>query len=333
MSVKIGDNRLEYGLMLAPMAGFTDRALRVLAARCGCEWSVTEMVSAKATVFGDRKTAQLARILPDEGKVAVQIFGSEPDIMARAAEILSRGCGDGYAAPSAIDINMGCPVNKIFSNGEGSALMRDPGVIHRIVKATASSTDLPVTVKIRAGVDSGSINAVECALAAEDAGATLVCVHGRTRVEMYSGSVNKEVIKNVKSALHIPVIANGDIVDGASALEMLRATGADGIAIGRGAVGNPYIFREIIAALGGEEYTPPTLRERAECALEQLRIASLDKGERIAVPEARKQIALYLKGFRGAARIRAEINAACSYSEVEKIIIAALNEGELDENS
>ena len=333
MSAKIGDNRLEYGLMLAPMAGFTDRAMRVLASRCGCEWAVTEMVSAKATVYGDKKTAQLARILPDEGRVAVQIFGSEPDIMARAAEILSLGCGDGCAIPSAIDINMGCPVNKIFSNGEGSALMRDPDLIHRIVSGVSGATDLPVTVKLRAGIDERSINAVECALAAEDAGAKLVCVHGRTRVEMYSGSVNKEIIKNVKSSLHIPVIANGDITDAESALLMLHETGADGIAIGRGAVGNPYIFAEIIAALSGKQYTPPSMRERAECALEQLRLASLDKGERIAVPEARKQIALYLKGFRGAASIRARINSATSYSEVESIILGALDSGELDENS
>ncbi len=333
MSVQIGNNRLEYGLMLAPMAGFTDRALRVLAAKCGCEWSVTEMVSAKATVYGDRKTATLARILPDEGRVAVQIFGSEPEIMARAAEILSRGCGEGYALPSAIDINMGCPVNKIFSNGEGSALMRSPELIHKIVGAVSGATGLPVTVKLRAGVDRSSLNAVECALAAEEAGARLVCVHGRTRVDMYSGEVDREIIKNVKYALHIPVIANGDITDAESALRMLCETGADGIAIGRGAVGNPYIFGEIKAAMCGEPYTPPTLRERAECALAQLRLASADKGERIAVPEARKQIALYLKGFRGAAQIRALINTATSYSEVEGIILGALSEWETDENS
>lgn len=333
MSVKIGNHRLKYGLMLAPMAGFTDRAMRVLAAGCGCEWAVTEMVSAKATVYGDKKTAGLARILPDEGRVAVQIFGSEPDIMARAAEMLSHGYGDGYVPPCAIDINMGCPVNKIFSNGEGSALMRDPDLIHRIVRATAGATELPVTVKIRAGVDGDNLNAVECALAAEDAGAQLVCVHGRTRVDMYSGSVNKEIIKNVKNALHIPVIANGDVTDGASAVSMLHDTGADGVAIGRGAVGNPYIFEEIIAALDGKPYTSPDMRTRAECALEQLRLASLDKGERIAVPEARKQIALYLKGFRGAAAIRAAINMATSYKEVESIILGALDGTALDENS
>ena len=192
MSVKIGNELLKHGLMLAPMAGFTDRALRVLASKCGCEWSVTEMVSAKATVYGDKKTANLARVLPDEGRVAVQIFGSEPDVMARAAEILSQGCGDGYAKPRAIDIHMGCPVNKIFSNGEGSALMRSPELIHKIVGAVNGATELPVTIKIRAGVDKNSINAVECALAAEDAGAALVCVHGRTRVDMYSGEVNRE---------------------------------------------------------------------------------------------------------------------------------------------
>ncbi len=336
MGAVIGNNVLRYGLVLAPMAGFTDRAMRVLAHKYGAEWAVSEMVSAKATVYGDRKTSALARIKEDEGRVAVQLFGSEPDIMAAAAEIISRGYGGEYIPPSAIDINMGCPVNKIFSNGEGSALMRDPELIYRIVNKTVAATDLPVTVKLRAGIDREHINAVECALAAESAGAALLCVHGRTRVEMYSGEVNRDIIKDVKKNLHIPVIANGDILSGSDAALMLEYTGADGIAIGRGAVGNPFIFEEITAIFESREYRPPTLARRAEVALEQLRLAALDKGERIAVPEARKQIALYLKGFRGAAHIRAEINAATSYSEVERIICTAL-ERELacgtDENS
>lgn len=329
MGVRLGDNEFKYGLVLAPMAGFSDRAMRLVASEHGAEWSVTEMVSAKATVYGDKKTSLLARIRPDEGKVALQIFGKEPEVMARAAEILSRPAFEGGVAPIAIDINMGCPVNKIFSNGEGSALMRDPELIGRIVAAVKGATELPVTVKIRAGVDREHVNAVECALAAEDAGAALICVHGRTRSEMYSGAVDREIIKNVKNSVHIPVIANGDITSGADALEMLRYTGADGVAVGRGAVGNPFIFDEIRAAISGEGYSEPTLKERVECALRQLREASLDKGERIAVPEARKQIALYLKGFRGAARIRALINAATSYKEVERIIMdAMLEEGQ-----
>ncbi len=326
MGFTLGKKEYPVGLMLAPMAGFSDRAMRLLAKEHGAELSVTEMVSAKAVVYGDKKTVKLARIMADEGDVALQIFGSEPDTMARAAEILSKPLGESCAAPVAIDINMGCPVNKIFSNGEGSALMRDPDKIYDIVKAVKGATALPVTVKIRLGIDKEHLNAPECAMAAEAAGAVLITVHGRTRVDLYSGTVDREGIKNVKNSVHIPVIANGDITNGDEALSMLDVTGADGIAVGRGAVGNPFIFGEIVAMYHGEEYIPPTLRERAECALTQLRLASLDKGEKIAVPEARKQIALYLKGFPGAAAIRAEINRASSYTEVEDIILNSIKD-------
>ena len=177
--MKIGNLTLKHGVWLAPMAGYTDRAMRLVCRERGAEYTVTEMVSAKATVFGDKKTFALARILPDEGPVAVQIFGSEPDVMARAAEILSKP--QEGVRPVAIDINMGCPVNKIFSNGEGSALMKDPELIYRIVDSVSRAVDIPVSVKIRAGVDASSINAVECAQAAESGGAKLVAVHGRTR--------------------------------------------------------------------------------------------------------------------------------------------------------
>lgn len=321
MSVKIGNEELKYGIMLAPMAGFTDRAFRVLAHEYGAEWTVTEMVSAKATVYGDRKTAALARIQSDEGRVAVQIFGSEPDTMARAAAILSLGVGGEFSPPVAIDINMGCPVNKIFSNGEGSALMRDPELIQRIVRAVVREVDIPVTVKLRIGIDREHINAPECAMAAEDGGAALICVHGRTRVEMYSGVVDKDAIRAVKEAIHIPVIANGDITSGKDAVEMLRYTGADGVAIGRGAVGNPFIFEEIGAAIDGVEYIAPTMDKRREVALRQLWMSIEDKGERIAVPEARKQIAQYFMGFKGAAAMRAKINTATTYREVEEIVV------------
>lgn len=320
MGFKLGKKEYPLGLMLAPMAGFSDRAMRLLAKEMGAELSVTEMVSAKAVVYGDKKTVKLARIMADEGDVALQIFGSEPDVMARAAEILSEPLGEGCIAPVAIDINMGCPVNKIFGNGEGSALMRDPDKIFKIVSAVRIATPLPVTVKLRLGIDREHINAPECALAAEAAGASLITVHGRTRADLYSGTVDREGIRNVKNCVHIPVVANGDITSGDEALAMLCATGADGIAVGRGAVGNPFIFSEIKAALLDDEYASPTLRERAEYALRQLQLAALDKGEKIAVPEARKQIALYLKGFPGAASIRAEINTASTYTEVEDII-------------
>ena len=325
--MKIGNQELKHGLFLAPMAGFSDRAMRRVCAEMGAEYSVTEMISAKAVTFGDKKTYSLANIKPDEGRVALQIFGSEPDIMARAAEILStRDFGEGYVSPCAIDINMGCPVHKIFSNGEGSALMRDPDLIYRITKAVRENTDLPVTVKHRAGVDEKSLNAVECAMAAESGGASLITVHGRTRVQMYSGTVDREIIKNVKQSVHIPVIANGDILSGEDALTMLSYTGADGIAIGRGAVGNPFIFREIIAALEDKTFTPVTLEEKVDVALWQLRLAIEDKGERVAVPEARKQIASYLHSFRGAAAIRAKVNQATEYTVIESILREALIE-------
>ena len=325
--IKIGNNILEYGLFLAPMAGFSDRAMRRVCSDMGAEYSVTEMISAKAVTFGDKKTYTLANIRPDEGAVALQIFGSEPQIMGRAANILStRAFGNGYVSPCAIDINMGCPVHKIFSNGEGSALMRDPELIYRITRAVKENTDLPVTVKHRAGIDRDHINAVECAMAAESGGASLITVHGRTRVEMYSGSVDKEIIKNVKQSVHIPVIANGDILSGRDALDMLEYTGADGIAIGRGAVGNPFIFKEIISAMRSEAFIPPTLEEKVKTALWQLKLAIEDKGERVAIPESRKQIASYLHSFRGAAAIRAKINQATEYGEIERILTDALNE-------
>ena len=309
------------------MAGFSDRAMRRVCYEMGAEYSVSEMISAKAVTFGDKKTFSLAAIRPDEGPVALQIFGSEPSIMGEAARILTeKKWEDGYATPVAIDINMGCPVHKIFSNGEGSALMRDPELIYRIVRAVKDNTYLPVTVKHRTGVDPTCLNAVECALAAEAGGADLITVHGRTRTQMYSGTVDRETIKNVKQSVHIPVIANGDILSGADAISMLSDTGADGIAVGRGAVGNPFIFSEISAALEGKPFTYPSLEEKVRVALWQLRLAIEDKGELKAVPEARKQIASYLHSFKGAARIRVKINQAITYSEIEGIFEDALRE-------
>ena len=313
--MKIGKLELKYGLMLAPMAGFSDRAMRKICYEHGSEYSVSEMVSATALCYNDKKTALLARILSDEGPSAIQLFGKDPDKIAHAAEVLQKGAGGGVA-PVAIDINMGCPVNKIFSNGEGSALMKNPDLIYKICTAASSAIDIPLTVKIRAGVDGEHINAVECALAAEAGGAQAVSVHGRTRVEMYSGAVNMDIIKAVKKKLKIPVVANGDVTSAESALRLLNYTGADAIMIGRGAIGNPFLFSEIKAALSAESYTPPTLEERVEAALFELRVAIEEKGEAVAVREARKRIAFYLRSFRGAATARAEINRAESYAEV-----------------
>ncbi len=320
----LSDEKKEYKLCLAPMAGYTDRAMRLVCRKYGAQHTVTEMVSAKAVVYKDKKTFDLARILPDEGPVAIQIFGSEPEIMAEAASILQNPTNG--VPPIAIDINMGCPVNKIFSNGEGSALMRSPELIERITRSVSSAIDIPTTVKIRSGITKDSINAIECALAAEEGGASEVCIHGRTREQMYGGLADREIIKNVKKALHIPLIANGDILCAADALSMLSDTGADGIAIGRGAVGNPFIFDEILAAMEGREYLPPDLEERVNTALLQLGEAVKEKGERVAIPEARKQIALYLRSFHGAALIRAEINRAITFDQVAKALKSALGD-------
>ena len=311
----------KHALALAPLAGYSNNAMRTLCHREGAEWSVTEMVSAKAITYGDKKTVSLAKIGKGEGPVALQIFGSEPDVMAKGTELLLNELGAiGSAMPFAIDINMGCPVKKIFSNGEGSALMRDPELIYKIVCAVKGSCDLPVTVKLRAGVDGEHINAPECAMAAESGGAELITVHGRTRVQMYGGTVDREVIKNVKKSVHIPVIANGDIKSGKDALSMLADTGADGIAVGRAAVGNPFIFGEILAALDGREYKMPTLERRKEVAIEHITLAVSEKGERVAIPESRGAIASYFTSFPGAARIRADINRAMTLNEVIHII-------------
>lgn len=333
--MRIGKTEIKHGIFLAPMAGYTDRAMRLLARENLCEFTTTEMVSAKAVTYGDKKTFTLGRIYEDEGPVALQLFGSEPNVLAEAggiilrheSEEIARGStlpdGTRIALPVAFDINMGCPVNKIFSNGEGSALMRDPDLIYRITKALREATPLPVTVKMRLGVDKGSINVLECAKAAEEGGAKAICIHGRTRTQMYGGEASYDEIKAAKSMLKIPVIANGDITSAEAAKRALEYTGADGIAIGRGAVGNPFIFREIIAALEEKSYEPPTLDEIIDTALRQLRYAIDDKGAAVAIPEARKQIALYLRGFRGAARIRAEINMATTYEDVKKALMIA----------
>ncbi len=317
--LKIGNTILKHGVMLAPMAGFSDYAMRRIAHEYGAEYSVTEMISAKAVVYGDAKTRTLAKIREEEGPVGIQIFGSEPDVMARCTEIITKGEYTGAPA-FAVDINMGCPVKKIFSNGEGSALMKSPELIHRIVRAVAGATDLPVTVKMRLGVDRDNMNVVECCEAAEAGGASLVCVHGRTRVEMYGGKADIAEIAKVKNCLHIPVVANGDITTARSAIDALLFCGMDGVAIGRGAIGNPFLFQEIITALEGGEYSTPTLDERIDVALKQLSYAIADKGEAVAVREARGQIAHYFKGMRGAAELRFEINRATTLDDIKRAI-------------
>ena len=312
---------LPHGLFLGPMAGYTDPTLRRLCRQYGVDMTVTEMVSAKAVCHGDKKTHLLARIYPDETPCALQLFGSDPSTLSEAAKIVVAG-ELGYAKPAMIDINMGCPMPKITGNGEGGALLKSPHLIEQIVSAVVSSVDVPVSVKLRIGWDEQSINAEETAKAAEAGGASLVVLHGRTVKQVYSGEADWSVIARTKKCVKIPLIGNGDITSGQLAKQRIRESGVDGIMVGRAAVGNPFIFKEIVSVLENRDYTPPTLAEKLEVALLQLRQACEDKGEAHAIPEARKQVAAYVAGYTGAAEIRRRVNMAKTYEEVKDILVS-----------
>lgn len=318
---------MSYEILLAPMAGVTDHAFRVLCHKMGCDRTVSEMISAKAIHYKDEKTATLARIRADEGPVVLQIFGREPDILAEAADLLTRGAYHGCtteAAPVGIDLNMGCPMRKITGNGEGSALMKDPQQIHAIVYAVKSATPLPVSVKLRTGWDEDSVNAVECALAAQEGGADLVTVHGRTREQLYRPPIDLATIHRVKQAVHIPVIANGGIDSAESAAQMLARTGADGIMIGQAAEGNPWLFAELAAARDGRPYTPPTWEERMLLAMEHIRLLVEDKGEFVGIREARRHLGHHCKGMPGATAYRDAVCKAESADEMLRLTEAFL---------
>lgn len=306
---------LEYGLMLAPMAGVTDRASRRICRECGAEYTVTEMVSAKAIHYNDAESLRLAAIYPDEIPCAVQIFGHEPDIVAEAVE---RICSF-ETVPTAIDINMGCPMKKIVSNGDGSALMRSPELAGEIIKAAVSASAVPITVKFRTGWNSSVKNAVLMAEIAEKNGAALICVHGRTREEMYAPPVDRDTIAAVKRAVAVPVIANGGIFTADDAMSMLDDTGCDGLMIARGATGNPWLFNEIKAAMNGQTFVKPCITERVAVAMKQIRLMVEDKGEHIALLEARRQLSYYIKGQPGAAETRARLNTAVGFNELVEI--------------
>jgi len=331
MSISIGGVRLPRGIMLAPMAGVADTTFRKICRTLGAEYTVTEMISARALCYeqigrrhrGGYKTAQLAQITPEETPCAAQIFGSEPEIMAEAAAMLSTGEYRGYGGwelPCAIDINMGCPVRKVVSNNEGCALMRDPELAGRIIEAVCRATRLPVTVKMRAGWSPDEINAPELAKIAEASGAAALCFHARTRTQMYAPGANWGIIKKVKEAVSIPVFGNGDIYSAADVLRMFRETGCDGVAVARGALGNPWIFSEIAAALEGREYRPPDITERLNLALRHAEEIVDRLGGSTGLAVARSHLAWYVKGEPGAAAARAAIMRAKSLDEVREIL-------------
>ncbi len=318
--MQIGPITLDNPVIAAPMAGVTDRAFRIIAREQGCGLAVTEMVSDLALLYANPRTYRMLDFREEQYPLSVQIFGSNPDTMGKAAAIVvERGA-------HLVDINMGCPTPKIVKNGEGSALMKSPELAGKIVESVVKAIPgIPVTVKFRKGWDEDSVNAVEFARIVEAAGASAVAVHGRTRNQFYSGKADWQIIEQVKAAVAVPVIGNGDVWTPQDAVRLLESTGCDGIMVGRGAMGNPWLFRQIVHFLQyREESAPPTARERIDTAIRHLELMIESKGEHVAVFEMRKHAAWYTKGIRGAARIREVINQARTQQEIVDILNSLL---------
>ena len=314
-TLKIGDVSLKNNLILAPMAGVTDLPFRLLCKEQGAGLLCMEMVSAKAIYFNNKNTEELLTIDDREPPVSLQLFGSDPDIISEMAKKIEN------RPFSILDINMGCPVPKVAGNGEGSALMKNPKLVEEIVSKTAKAIKKPVTVKIRKGFDDEHINAVEIARIAESAGAAAVAVHGRTREQYYSGKADWDIIRQVKEAVKIPVIGNGDVTSPEAARQLMETTGCDGIMIGRGAQGNPWIFRQILHWMEtGEEEPKPDLEEVKTMILRHARMLVEYKGAYTGIREMRKHVAWYTAGYPNSAKLRARVNEIESLEALEHLI-------------
>lgn len=312
------DNRV----LLAPLAGVTDAVFRLLCREQGAGLCYTEMVSAKGLLYNNEKTEDLLFSLPGEGRIGVQIFGSDPQVMGEAASRISEELNDKLAL---IDINMGCPVRKIVSNGEGSALMLSPEIASKVIRAVKENTNYPVTVKFRAGFSDKDVNAVSFGKMAEDAGADGVTVHGRTREQMYAGKADWDIIAKVKHALHIPVNGNGDIFTGQDALRMMEQTGCDGVMVARGSQGNPFVFADILSCLSGQGGYLPSPAEKRKLAVRQLKMSVELWGEDFAVRKMRGCAAWYIKGTPGAAALRDKLVRATSARQLEELLLTGLD--------
>lgn len=321
-TIKIGNINIERTAALAPMASVADKAYRLMCKRFGAAYLVSEMISAKGLVYGDKNTAVLCEIEPQERPMALQLFGEEAYYVAKAAHML------GKFEPDIIDINMGCPVPKIVGNGSGSALMKQPRLAYEIASETVRNAPCPVTAKIRAGWDSEHVNAVEVAKYLEQAGVAAIAVHGRTRSQFYSGEADREIIRAVKEAVSCPVIGNGDVASAQDCKEMYDRTGCDLVMIGRGSYGRPWIFREVGHFLETGEHLPePTVRERMRIMVEHAELLCGFKGERQGIKEMRHNVAWYVKGMRGAAKIRAASGELNTLEDI-RAVAARLSEDE-----